>query len=66
MGHLFPGANDCHLYVFSQFHGARLMTKKAVDKDLKRIIQLERATLQVSRRNINLGLGLLFLVAHLV
>ena len=39
------------------------MTKKAVDKDLKRIIQLERATLQVGRRNINLGLGLLFLVA---
>ena len=39
------------------------MTKKAVDKDLKRFVQLERATLSVGRRNINLGLGLLFLVA---
>ena len=38
------------------------MDKHPVDKDLKRISQLERATLKVSRRNINLGLGLLFLV----
>lgn len=37
------------------------MAKTTVDKDLRRLIQLEKAAVRVSRRNINLGLGILFL-----
>jgi len=39
------------------------MAKTTVDKDLRRIIQLEKASVKVSRRNVNLGLGVLFLFA---
>ena len=39
------------------------MAKTTVDKDLRRIIQLEKAAVKVSRRNVNLGLGVLFLFA---
>ena len=39
------------------------MAKTTVDKDLRRIVQLEKAAITVSRRNINLGLGILFLFA---
>ena len=39
------------------------MAKTTVDKDLRRIIQLEKAAAKVSRRNVNLGLGVLFLFA---
>jgi len=37
-------------------------TKTTVDKDLKRIVQLEKATSVMGQRNLNLGFGLLFLV----
>ena len=40
------------------------MAKTTVDKDLRRIVQLEKAAITVSRRNINLGLGILFLFAE--
>ena len=36
--------------------------KQTIDKDLKRITQLEKATSIVGARNLNLGLGLLFLL----
>jgi len=36
--------------------------KTTVDKDLKRIVQLEKATAKISQRNLNLGFGLLFLL----
>ena len=36
--------------------------KTTIDKDLKRIIQLEKATSRISQRNLNLGFGLLFLL----
>ena len=39
------------------------MAKTTVDKDLRRIIQLEKAAVKVSRRNVILGLGVLFLFA---
>ena len=39
------------------------MARTTVDKDLRRIVQLEKAAITVSRRNINLGLGILFLFA---
>ena len=39
------------------------MAKTTVDKDLRRIVQLEKASVKVSRRNVNLGLGVLFLFA---
>ncbi|MEK9678529.1 MAG: inorganic phosphate transporter [Rhodospirillaceae bacterium] len=37
-------------------------SKTTVDKDLKRIVQLEKATNRIGQRNLNLGFGLLFLV----
>ena len=36
--------------------------KQAIDKDLKRLTQLEKATSIVGARNLNLGFGLLFLL----
>ena len=39
------------------------MARTTVDKDLRRIVQLENAAKTVSRRNVNLGLGILFLFA---
>ena len=39
------------------------MARTTVDKDLRRIVQLENAAETVSRRNVNLGLGILFLFA---
>ena len=39
------------------------MAKTTVDKDLRRIVQLEKAAVKVSRRNVNLCLGVLFLFA---
>ncbi len=36
--------------------------KSKVDKDLRRISQLEKATAKVGRRNVNLGFGLVFLI----
>lgn len=36
--------------------------RKTVDKDLKRIVQLERATAHIGQRNLNLGFGLIFLI----
>lgn len=38
------------------------LSKTTVDKDLKRIVQLEKATSLTSQRNLNLGFGLLFLI----
>ena len=35
---------------------------KTVDKDLKRIVQLEKATIYTGQRNLNLGFGLVFLI----
>lgn len=40
--------------------------KTSLDKDLKRIVQLENATAIVSQGNINLGLSVLFLIGVLV
>lgn len=37
--------------------------KSTIDKDLKRFTQLEKATAKIGRRNVNLGFGLLFLLA---
>ncbi len=37
--------------------------RTTVDKDLKRIVQLERAAADTSKRSLNLGFGLLFLLA---
>ncbi len=37
--------------------------KTTVDKDLKRIVQLEKASSRISRRNLNMGFSLLFLLA---
>jgi PiT family inorganic phosphate transporter len=37
--------------------------RTTVDKDLKRIVQLEKAAVYTSQRNLNLGFGLLFLLA---
>ncbi|NKB58444.1 MAG: inorganic phosphate transporter [Alphaproteobacteria bacterium] len=36
--------------------------KSTIDKDLKRIVQLEKASSRISRRNLNMGFGLLFLL----
>ena len=36
--------------------------RTTVDKDLKRFVQLEKATTYTSQRNLNLGFGLLFLL----
>jgi PiT family inorganic phosphate transporter len=36
--------------------------KSTLDKDLKRIVQLEKASSRISRRNLNMGFGLLFLL----
>ena len=45
------------------FSNSKDITRRTtVDKDLKRIVQLEKATSKTSRRNINLGFGLIFLV----
>lgn len=37
--------------------------KSTVDKDLKRIVQLEKASSRISQRNLNMGFGFLFLLA---
>lgn len=37
--------------------------KTTVDKDLKRIVQLEKASSRISQRNLNMGFGFLFLLA---
>ncbi|MDD9928910.1 MAG: inorganic phosphate transporter, partial [Rhodospirillaceae bacterium] len=37
--------------------------KTTVDKDLKRIVQLEKASSRVSQRYLNMGFGFLFLLA---
>ena len=37
--------------------------KTTVDKDLKRIVQLEKASARISRQNLNMGFGFLFLLA---
>ena len=39
-----------------------LTKKTTIDKDLKRIVQLEKAASRISQRNLNLGFGLLFLL----
>ena len=39
------------------------MVRTTVDKDLRRIVQLENAAEKVGRSNVNLGLGILFLFA---
>ena len=39
-----------------------LTKKTTIGKDLKRIVQLEKATSRISQRNLNLGFGLLFLL----
>lgn len=36
--------------------------KTTVDKDLKRFVQLEKASSRISQRNLNMGVGLLFLL----
>lgn len=43
--------------------GIGYMAKTTIDKDLKRFNQLDVATSKVGRRNLNLGFGLIFLVA---
>ncbi len=40
--------------------------KTTLDKDLKRIVQLEKATAAVSQNNINLGISVLFLIGVLI
>ena len=40
--------------------------KSTVDKDLKRIVQLEKATAKVSLRNRNLGIAVLFLIGVMI
>ena len=40
-----------------------IAAKTAVDKDLKRITQLEKASTRVGLRNLNMGFGLLFVLA---
>nr|HIL77165.1 inorganic phosphate transporter [Rhodospirillales bacterium] len=43
------------------------MTKKtSLDKDLKRIVQLERATATVGKNNINLAISILFLIGVVI
>ena len=43
------------------------MTKKlSLDKDLKRIVQLEKATTIVSKNNINIGISILFLLCVVI
>lgn len=43
-------------------NSAATSKKSTVDKDLKRIVQLEKASSRISRRNLNMGFGLLFLL----
>jgi PiT family inorganic phosphate transporter len=43
-----------------------MVKKSTVDKDLKRIIQLEKATAKVGQNNINLGISVLFLIGVLI
>ncbi len=40
--------------------------KSTIDKDLKRVVQLEKATAKVSQNNINLGFSVLFLIGVLI
>ena len=40
--------------------------KSTIDKDLKRVVQLEKATAKVSQNNINLGYSVLFLIGVLI
>ncbi len=40
-----------------------MVRKNTIDKDLKRFVQLEKATAKIGRRNINLGFGVIFLLA---
>ncbi|MDP6175486.1 MAG: anion permease, partial [Rhodospirillales bacterium] len=40
-----------------------MVRKSTIDKDLKRFVQLEKATAKIGRRNANLGFGLIFLLA---
>jgi len=52
-----------HEFLMTTTSGSALPPKKStIDKDLKRIVQLERATASMGQRNVNLGFGLLFLV----
>ena len=47
-----------------QFDGDKtvIAAKTTVDKDLKRITQLEKASIRIGRRNLNIGFSLLFVV----
>ncbi|MDP6259131.1 MAG: hypothetical protein QGH63_08600 [Rhodospirillales bacterium] len=40
--------------------------KSTIDKDLKRVVQFEKATAKVSQNNINLGFSVLFLIGVLI
>ncbi|MDP7425475.1 MAG: inorganic phosphate transporter, partial [Rhodospirillales bacterium] len=40
--------------------------KSTIDKDLKRVVQLEKATAKISQNNINLGFSVLFLIGVLI
>ena len=49
--------------LLSRFKNNTSSRKTTVDKDLRQIVQLEKASARVSQRYLNMGFGFLFLLA---